>query len=172
MEETYKFLLLAFEEAERALEEGTYPIGAVIVDEQGNVVSRGRNRVFTTSDPTAHAEVDAIRNAGHEIINTDTKRIMKKGLTLYTTCEPCPMCACTILLSGIRKVVWAANDEEIGALRKLKEGSFFVEKFNKIEVIEAPFLDLELKQRKMLADYNVQRGFLDTHWKVAIEKII
>lgn len=99
----YEYLTLALEEADQALIEGTYPIGAIIVDADGNVVSRGRNRVFSECDPTAHAEVDAIRQAGQHLLDVSKKRYTKNDLTLYTTCEPCPMCSCTILMSGIKR---------------------------------------------------------------------
>lgn len=104
----YEYLTLALEEAEQSFTEGTYPIGAIIVDVDGIVVSKGRNRVFSDCDPTAHAEVDAIRRAGKHLLDVEKKKFSKKkDLTLYTTCEPCPMCSCTILMSGIKKIVWA-----------------------------------------------------------------
>jgi tRNA(adenine34) deaminase len=159
-----KYLELAFEEAMKAQSEGTYPIGAVIVDSEGNVVSRGRNRVFTQMDCTAHAEVDAIRKAGHILLDPQNKRFKKNDLTLYTTCEPCPMCTCTILLSGIKKVVWAADDDNYGAIRRMKEGPHFIDLFNTIEYIASPNLDLENRQRKMLKEWNTSRGIINTEW--------
>ncbi|WP_435921457.1 nucleoside deaminase [Paenibacillus sp. DYY-L-2] len=160
-----KYLELAFEEATLAESEGTYPIGAVIVDNEGKVVSRGRNRVFTQEDCTAHAEVDAIRKAGHILLDTPNKRFKKNDLTLYTTCEPCPMCTCTILLSGIKQVVWAADDDEYGAIRRMKEGPHFINQFNTINYIASPSLDLENKQRKMLKEWNIRRGIINTEWE-------
>jgi tRNA(adenine34) deaminase len=161
-----KYLLEAFLEAEQARDEGTYPIGAVIVDSDGTIISRGRNRVFSSSDTTAHAEVDAIRRAGSAMLDIENKKFLKKDYTLYTTCEPCPMCSCTILLSfSIKKVVWAATDMEIGAMRKFKEGPHFLDRFNKISFDAAPFRDLEIRQRKMLAEWSIKRGYLDTPWQ-------
>lgn len=173
MDNDYNYLLLAFEEAEKAREEGTFPIGAVIVDAEGTVVSRGRNRVFTSCDPTAHAEVDSIRQAGHRILNQDTKKfIANNGLTLYTTCEPCPMCTGTIVLSLIKRVVWAANDAEIGAFSRFQQAGsplpVYNELFNGIEVVAAPYDDLEIRQRKMLAEWNNNRGYTDTHWNQVV----
>jgi tRNA(adenine34) deaminase len=75
------YLELALEEAEIAFNEGTIPIGAVLVDPDGNVLSKGRNRVFTNSDPTKHAEIDVIRQAG--LLLMDTK--YKNKCTLYST---------------------------------------------------------------------------------------
>ena len=163
----YEYLVLALEEADQAFIEGTYPIGAVIVDEDGDVVSKGRNRVFSECDPTAHAEVDAIRRAGKHLLDLDRKRFTKNNLTLYTTCEPCPMCSCTILMSGIKRIVWAADDEEYGGLRRFKEGPHFIHMFDTLSCVAAPYLDLENRQRAMLAKWNISRGLLNTEWETA-----
>ncbi len=169
MDKHYENLLLAFEEAEKARDEGTFPIGAIIVAADGSVVSRGRNRVFSSCDSTAHAEVDAIRKAGNVILHLESKKFIPKNeLTLYTTCEPCPMCTGTIVLSLIKKVVWAANDKDIGAFKKFKELNselpIYNDLFHDIEFVAAPFRDLELRQRKMLAEWNNSRGYTDNHW--------
>lgn len=169
MDKHYDNLLLAFEEAEKAKDEGTFPIGAVIVDADGTVVSRGRNRVFSSGDSTAHAEMNAIRKAGAKILNLEGKRFIPNNeLTLYTTCEPCPMCTGTIVLSLIKKVVWAANDTDIGAFKKFKELDnglpIYNDMFQNIEFVAAPYRDLELRQRKLLAAWNNSRGYTDNHW--------
>lgn len=161
----YDYLVLAFEEANQAFEEGTYPIGAIIVDGEGTIVSKGRNRVFTQSDCTAHAEVDAIRKVGYKLLDIANKRFVKNDLTLYTTCEPCPMCTCTILLSGIKKVVWAADDDEYGGIRKFKEGPHFINLFDTITYTASPYIELENKQRELLARWNIGRGILNTEWE-------
>lgn len=174
MDTDYTYLLMAFEEAMIARDEGTFPIGAVLVDENGKVISRGRNRVFSECDSTAHAEVDAIRQAGQLIVNPATRKfIPNNGLTLYTTCEPCPMCTGTIVLSLIRKVVWAANDEEIGAFRRFRNAGsplpVYDDLFNQIEFTAAPYPDLEERQRALLAEWNINRGYTDTHWNQEAE---
>jgi tRNA(adenine34) deaminase len=161
-----KFLLEAFTEADKAKDEGTYPIGVVIVDSEGTIISRGRNRVFSEADTTAHAEVDAIRKAGSTMLDIKNKKFLKKGYTLYSTCEPCPMCTCTILLSfSIDRVVWAANDVGMGAMRKFSGGPHFLERFSKILIESAPYRDLEIRQRKMLAEFFIERGYVDTEWQ-------
>ncbi|CAM3907008.1 nucleoside deaminase [Cohnella lubricantis] len=164
-----QFLKLAFEEAILAERGGTYPIGAVIVDSEGNVISRGRNRVFTEIDCTAHAEVDAIRQASHVLLDITNRKFNKNDFTLYTTCEPCPMCTCTILLSGIKQVVWAADDDEYGAIRRMKEGPHFLSLFNTIQYIASPCLELENKQRKMLKEWNIRRGIIHKEWEEKIK---
>lgn len=100
------YLEMALEEAEQALKENTYPVGAVIVDEKYNLISRGRNRVHSEKDATAHAEIDAIRNAGQAIFNAKIKR---EKFTIYTSLEPCPMCTGGILFANIKKSSMAAK---------------------------------------------------------------
>jgi tRNA(adenine34) deaminase len=93
---------LALEEAARARAEGNRPYGAVIV--RGNVAVSGRNLVATTGDPTAHAEVVAIRHAADAWATSDLS-----GSTLYASFEPCPMCCGAIMLSGITSLVIGAR---------------------------------------------------------------
>jgi len=157
----YRFLKIAFEEAIEAQKQGTYPIGAVIVDGEGRIVSRGRNRVFDDNDPTAHAEVDAIRKVGNHLLDLTKKMFVKNDLTLYTTCEPCAMCTCTILFSGIKKVVWAANDNEYGAFRLMKEGPHFLDNFNKLTYEAAPIKKLADLQDQLLNEWKEQRLLLN-----------
>ncbi|MCR8656228.1 nucleoside deaminase [Paenibacillus endoradicis] len=161
----YDYLVITLEEAQKAFEEGTYPIGAVIIDGEGNVVSRGRNRVFSEGDCTAHAEVDAIRRACRRLLDMDNKKFVKNDLTLYTSCEPCPMCSCTILMSGIKNIVWAADDDDYGGIRKFKEGTKFLELFNTLSYVASPYLDLENRQRELLAKWNIGRGIINTEWE-------
>ncbi|GKV56447.1 tRNA-specific adenosine deaminase [Sporosarcina sp. NCCP-2222] len=143
-----KYLELALEQAELALQENTYPVGAVLVDEQSNVIAIGRNRVHSAQDTTAHAEIDVIRNAGESIFDA---KIRQKTFTLYSTLEPCPMCTGGILFSKIKRVVWLLNDEKgFGGLRKMKEAGIFQEKMDRMELIEEPEADLKDKQRKLM----------------------
>ncbi len=89
-----RFMALAIEEALSGLREGERPFGSVVVRDE-TIVGRGRNRVNTTFDPTTHAEILAIRDAAANL-----KELRLTGCTLYTTCEPCPMCCGAILYSG------------------------------------------------------------------------
>ncbi|WP_275983544.1 NUDIX domain-containing protein [Paenibacillus hamazuiensis] len=166
MEQDRKYLLEAFIEAEKAQAEGTFPIGAVIVDAAGSIIGRGHNKVFSGSDTTAHAEVEAIRNAGAAMLDLDNRKFLKADYTLYTTCEPCPMCTGAILLCfSVKRVVWAANDKDMGAFKKYKEGPHFVDRFHPISFEAAPFRDLEIRQRKMMAEWSINRGLTNTHWQ-------
>ena len=94
-----RFMRMGLEEAEKAGAEGNDGVGAVIV-RGGSVVAVGRNRIYTTNDPTAHAETDAIRNAGEALVNEPSS-----DYALYTTAEPCPMCCAAIMGSGIGTLV-------------------------------------------------------------------
>jgi tRNA(Arg) A34 adenosine deaminase TadA len=102
-----RFLDLALEEAEIARRDGCVPAGSVIVARDGRIMSRGRNRVRTGGDQTAHSEVDAIRNAGAELEPRGTDG--GQGYILYTSAEPCLMCLGAILVSHIDTIVWAAS---------------------------------------------------------------
>jgi tRNA(adenine34) deaminase len=110
-----RFMRAALEEAEVAWSKGEVPIGCVIVRE-GEVIARGHNLRETLNDPTAHAEVLAIRAAG-QVLN-DWRMI---GCTLYVTIEPCPMCAGALVQSRVEHVVFGATDPKAWADRSLRE---------------------------------------------------
>jgi len=104
-----KFMLAALREARMAARRGEVPVGAVIV-RNGKVLARGRNEIIARKDPTAHAEVLAIKKAAARLRN---ERLT--GCTLYTTLEPCPMCAGAAVLARITEVVYGARDPRGGA---------------------------------------------------------
>ena len=99
----------ALDLARQAAELGEIPVGAVIADENGNIVGRGYNRRETDRDATAHAEVLAIRDACRNL-----NRWRLTGCTLYVTLEPCPMGTGAILQSRLDRVVYGAPDEKAG----------------------------------------------------------
>jgi tRNA(adenine34) deaminase len=99
----------ALAEARMAGEAGEVPIGAVIVRE-GEIVARGQNRVLRDLDPTAHAEIVALRAAAAAVGNY---RLM--GCTLYVTLEPCAMCAGAMIHARLDRLVFAAADPKAGA---------------------------------------------------------
>jgi tRNA(adenine34) deaminase len=103
------FMRLALREAERALEHDDVPVGAVVVHE-GEVIGAGRNERELRQDPTAHAEMIAIREAARGLASwrlTDA--------VLYVTLEPCAMCAGAIVLARVSRIVFAASDPKAGA---------------------------------------------------------
>jgi tRNA(adenine34) deaminase len=105
---------IALKEASKAYERGEVPIGALVVDEQGQIVSKAYNETITRNDPTAHAEMLALRQAP-QILNNF--RLL--NCTLYVTIEPCIMCAGAIVHARICEVVFGAFDGKWGALDSL-----------------------------------------------------
>ena len=86
------------------------PVGAVIISAEGEMLGEGWNRNISESDPTAHAEVVAMRSAGAKVGNY---RLL--GTTLYVTLEPCPMCAMAMIHARVGRVVFGASDPKTGA---------------------------------------------------------
>jgi tRNA(adenine34) deaminase len=105
---------LALDEARAALESQDVPVGAVVLDEDGVVVGRGRNRREADQDPTAHAEVVALRAAAEQ-----RGRWRLEGCTLLVTLEPCTMCAGAIGLARVDRLVFGAFDDKAGAVGSL-----------------------------------------------------
>jgi tRNA(adenine34) deaminase len=108
-----RFMRAALEEAEAARAEGEVPVGAVVVwgDE---IIGRGHNRNIIDHDPSAHAEIMALRDAGHRAGN---HRLME--CALYVTVEPCAMCAGAIVQARIERLVYGCSDPKAGAVRTL-----------------------------------------------------
>jgi tRNA(adenine34) deaminase len=105
----------ALRSAQRALEAGEVPVGAVVVCGD-RIVGRGCNRNITGSDPTAHAEIIALREAGATMGN---HRLT--GCDLFATIEPCPMCAGALVHARIRRLVYGADDSKAGAVRSVMQ---------------------------------------------------
>ncbi|MBI5922289.1 MAG: tRNA adenosine(34) deaminase TadA [Betaproteobacteria bacterium] len=89
---------------------GEVPVGAVVVDRQGTVIGRGFNQPIVRHDPTAHAEILALRDAAQQLTN-----YRLPGCTLYVTLEPCAMCAGAMLHARLARVVFGAADPKSGA---------------------------------------------------------
>jgi tRNA(adenine34) deaminase len=113
MRDDHEWMGLALEEAVRAAEAGEVPVGAVVVL-QGRLVGRGHNTPIALSDPTAHAEIVALRTAAREVGN-----YRLTGCTLYATVEPCAMCCGAALQARIARLVYGAADPKAGAVKSL-----------------------------------------------------
>ncbi len=108
------YMRAALAEAAQAYALGEVPIGAVLVDEAGEIVARGHNLRERDHDATAHAEMIAIRAACERL-----GRWRLSSLTLYVTIEPCPMCAGAIVMSRVDRVVYGGTDYKAGACESL-----------------------------------------------------
>ena len=108
-----QWMRAAIEQAEAALAGGELPVGCVIVKD-GQIIARGRNAREASGDPTAHAEIIAMRAAAKVL---GSWRL--EGCTLYVTLEPCPMCAGAISQARLARVVWGAADEKYGCAGSL-----------------------------------------------------
>jgi len=108
------FMRLALREAARAGRSGEVPVGAVLVGADGTVIARGLNRPVAAHDPSAHAEIVALRRAGRRAGN-----YRLPGTTLYVTVEPCAMCAGALVQARVARVVFGASDAKAGAARTL-----------------------------------------------------
>lgn len=106
-----KSMQLALDEAREAERAGEIPVGAVVTLDD-RVIARGSNRTLRDGDPTAHAEIVALRAAAQAVAN---HRIL--GATLYVTIEPCAMCAGAIVQARLARVVYGADDPKGGAVR-------------------------------------------------------
>lgn len=142
-------------------------IAALIVDEEGVIISEGRNRIgecFISNPRVSHAEVEAVRNLD---IN---KYPYVKSYTLYTALEPCPMCLGTIVMGGIRKIVIGAHDNHGGAVELIEKSKFLSSKGMQISWMPQIYGDIQRglqaikellynedreKLKKMLLDFSV-----------------
>ena len=104
----------ALDLARRALDSGDVPVGAVVLDADGRVVGRGHNAREATGDPTAHAEVVALRDAA--AVRGEWRL---DGCTLVVTLEPCTMCAGALVLARVSRLVYGADDPKAGAVGSL-----------------------------------------------------
>ncbi len=105
-----RFMQMAIDLSVINIEEGGGPFGAVIVRD-GKLIAKGANRVVPNNDPTAHAEVVAIRNACQALGTFDLS-----GCTVYTSCEPCPMCLSALYWAGIERICYANTKRDAAAI--------------------------------------------------------
>ena len=107
------WMMIALEEARAAAATGDVPVGAVLVDTDGRLLARGRNRRELDVDPTAHAEIVALRAAAAALGH------WRVEATLYVTQEPCPMCAGAIVNARVRRLVFGCANPKAGAVQTL-----------------------------------------------------
>jgi tRNA(adenine34) deaminase len=107
----WRFMQMALDLAREAEQAGEVPVGAVVVFE-GRVIGRGRNSPVATSDPTAHAEIQALREAGAALGN-----YRLENCVMYCTLEPCVMCAGALVAARVSRLVFGARDLRFGGVR-------------------------------------------------------
>ena len=131
--------------AQEVKSSGDVPVGALIVNEVGEIVSFGKNEREKDNDPTAHAEILAIKRAGEKL---GSWRL--DDLTLVVTLEPCVMCAGAILQSRIKRLVFGAFDQKAGAVGSSLDVIRDVRALSKVEVVSGV---LEDECARLLADF-------------------
>ncbi len=139
----------ALELAKEAAEHNDVPVGAVVVNQNGEVIGRGKNEREKNNDPLAHAELIAIRDAAN---NLNSWRF--DDATLVVTLEPCAMCAGAIAQSRFARVVFGAFDEKAGAAGSVWDLIRDPRLPNKIEVITGLFAD---ESAQLLKDFFIKR---------------
>lgn len=149
------YLETAIDQARIAADEGSTPVGSVIVDQDGSVVSVDRNRMVPLGDPTAHAEIMAIRSAGDRLMPA-----AEGSYVLYSSGEPCLMCLGLVLLSPISTVVWAAGPIVVAgsAYDAIVRSGYNPERLDRLEVIREPDPEMRSQSRKILYDFFTARG--------------
>lgn len=114
LEKDLSFIKKALLLAEEARRKGEVPVGAIVVDQEGQIIGQGYNQSISLHDPTAHAEILALRQACEK-----KKNYRLPGSTLYVTLEPCPMCMGAMVLARISRLVFGAYDPKGGAVRSV-----------------------------------------------------
>lgn len=145
-------LELTLQEAEKALDKGNYPIASLIIDARAKVISLKRNQCKTKNDVSAHAEILNLGEVG--IANTG-------NLIMFSSLEPCFGCSFFIARSKITKVFSALKDPHKGGISDLKKQAQFANFFEKIELINEPFIDLKERSKSLMKDYFLKLGSKD-----------
>lgn len=124
----------ALELAQKAAAMGEVPVGAIVVNKNGEIIGEGYNRREELQSPIAHAEILAIEQAARKL---KSRRLSE--CTLYVTLEPCPMCAGAIMNAGLKRLVYGAFDEKNGACASVT--TLFDEKFTHIPYVRSRVLE-------------------------------
>ena len=156
-EEDLFFMEKACQLAEDSVQKGGGPFGSVIVLKDGTIVGQGRNQVTEKKDPTLHAEIVAIRNACEF-----TQDFRLSGCTLYSSCEPCPMCLSAIYWARIDKVVYGNTREQAKNIGF--DDSFIYEEISK------PIEERKIQMTHLTVDMDMTKNAFDM-WSEKIVKI-
>ena len=150
-----KFMQIAKENADKGIlnNEGG-PFGAVIVDENNNIISNGNNQVLNQKDPTAHAEIVAIREACKKLNTYDLSNCI-----LYTSCEPCPMCLSAIIWANIKKVYYGCTKHDADKIGFRDDIIYQYLKGEKTNLIDLQEMDRE-ECLKTFEEYQKKSGVI------------
>ena len=130
------------------------PFGAVIIDNEGNIIVEGNNQVLCKNDPTAHAEIVTIRKACEKLKTYDLSDYI-----LYTSCEPCPMCLSAIIWSNIKKVYFGCTKKDAGEIGFRDDMIYEYLKGNNKDLIQLEEMDRE-ECLKTFEEYKKQNGVI------------
>ena len=142
------FMRSALAQADEAERRGEVPVGAVIIKD-GEIVAAAGNAPVSTTDPTAHAEISALREAGRKMGN-----YRLPGTTMYVTVEPCAMCAGALVTARVDKLVFGTRDVRFGAVRSKFRLADSDQLNHRIEIVEGVLADECLKR---LQEFFAQR---------------
>ncbi len=154
-EQHIKFMQMAIDLSAKSVEEGGGPFGAVIVNKEGEIIAAAHNCVTLNNDPTAHAEVMAIREACQKLQTFDLS-----GCTLYASCEPCPMCLSSMYWAHIEKYYYAGTQHDAAEIG-------FDDKFIYDEIALKP-KDRFMSRKQILRDATLK---VFNTWKNKADKI-
>ena len=143
------FLELALIEAEKALTEGGYPVGSLVVDEGGKIISQHRNQYKISNNVASHPEMLNLADIGIP---------SGRDLTLFSSLEPCFGCSFFIARSDIRTIYSALKDPHKGGMSDLKSKKEFAHFFHDISLVNGPFDDLKQKSKGLMRAYFMQIG--------------
>jgi tRNA(adenine34) deaminase len=151
----HRYLEMAVAQARLSADEGSTPVGSVIVEPDGTVVVVERNRMVPLGDPTAHAEIMAIRTAGTRLMPG-----AEGSYTLYSSGEPCLMCMGLVMLSPVSTVVWAAGPIVVAgsAYDAIVQSGYNAARLKTLEVVREPDPATRSASRKILFDFFTARG--------------
>ncbi|MDA8138863.1 MAG: tRNA adenosine(34) deaminase TadA [Desulfobacteraceae bacterium] len=130
------FMRLALNEANKAQSEGEVPVGAILVDHEHGILAKGRNQTIGNNDPSAHAEMAALRKAARKLKNY---RLL--STTLYVTIEPCIMCMGAVVHARVARLVFGAHDPKWGAAGSLYDFALDRRLNHRVEIVSGVCAD-------------------------------
>jgi tRNA(adenine34) deaminase len=152
-EQIRKYLEKTIELAKESLEKGNYPIGSIVLNNEGDIIAQDYNENTTQNDITAHAEILCIRQAGLRL----SKDNLEENI-LFTSLEPCYGCSFFIARTNIKRIYWALEDPHKGGIGDLKGEPMFKDFFTNIELTSEPYDDLKNRSRELMRSYFLSKN--------------